>query len=809
MNTYAITTGRSRTEKVWKLKLVRWDDLAERLSRPRRTPETLAEYLKAGAARKGAIKDVGGFVGGRFTGHERKAAEMAARSIVTLDIDYGRASTPGVVEDVMAGTAWCLYSTHSHTARTPRYRLVVPLSREVTPDEYVPIARRIADDIGIGLFDGSTFEPCRLMYWPSCSTDAEFVYRRGNGEPFDADAALATYDDWRNASEWPAAPGDSPAGKARQARMEDPTSKPGIVGAFCREYDVPAAIEKFLPGVYTPTAREDRWTYAAGSTSQGLVIYDGGMFAFSNHGTDPASGRELNAFDLVRLHRFGGLDADARPDTPVNRLPSSVRMAELAMSDGRVKARMAREKADELRKDFDGIIYNNTIYDEGKRQADDDWMSKMQMDDKGRNFLPSPYNFGLICANDPALKDAVKRDIFRGRDVVTADLPWRKADDDPFWNNSDDAGLIDYVSRCYRLVGKTALLDAQDLAASRRAFHPVRDYLAGLEWDGTPRLDTMLHDYLGADDDRLTRQMTRKHLCAAVARVFRPGCKFDYILALTGAEGIGKSTLIRTLGGPWFDDSLVTIEGKEGMESLRGKWLVEIGEMTSYKKSTSEAYKAFLSKTEDSFRPAYGRKTEIYPRQCVFFATTNELAFLKGDTGNRRFWVVECGIAAPRKSVFEDLAKERDQIWAEAVAVYRGGESLYLDPAMERLARSRQDDHNEAADDDREGVIREFIRRRLPECWDTLTPAQRQEFFRTGAPIGDDEPGLTRRTISAVELLVECFRQPLDQMTRYRTREINQILRRMDELEELGVRGTSGYGKQRLYNIKEHKSDKM
>lgn len=801
MITYRITTGRSRTEKEWKARDISWQDLTGRLARAKRTPETMGDYQKMSAQQRGAVKDVGGFVGGAFTGAQRKASEMKSRSLVTLDIDYGRASTVGVVEDVMAGTAWCLYSTHSHTPRAPRYRLVVPLSREVTPDEYVPIARRMADDIGIGLFDGSTFEPCRLMYWPSCPADADYVFRSGAGEPYDADAALASYNDWRNAAEWPSAQGDSPAGKARQTRMQDPTEKPGVVGAFCREYNIHDAIAAFLPKVYEPTTNPDRYTYTAGSTAQGLVVYDGGLFAFSNHGTDPAFGREVNAFDLVRIHRFGKLDDGTKPDTPVNKTPSYIAMSSFAAADKRVRARMAREKGDELKREFGDVIAGA----QDPKSQDEDWMSKMQMDDRGRAFLPSPYNFGLICANDPLLSRCVKRDIFRGRDVVTADLPWRRRDADPFWNNSDDAGLIDYVSRCYRLTSKTSLLDAQDLAVSRRAFHPVRDYLSKLEWDGTPRIDTLLQDYLGAEDNALTRAMTRKHLCAAVARVFHPGVKYDYILSLTGAEGLGKSTLIRTLGGEWFDDSLVTIEGKEGMESLRGKWLVEIGEMTSYKKSTSEAYKAFLSKTEDSFRPAYGRKVEIYPRQCVFFATTNEIAFLKGDTGNRRFWVVECGIDLPAKSVFADLPKERDQIWAEAVTRLRDGEKLYLEGQMEQLARLRQEAHNEVAGDEREGVIREFIRRRLPMSWEALSPLQRREFFRTGAAIDDGDPGITRETISAVELLTECFQQPMDAMTRYRTREINQILRRMDEVEDAGSSRISGYGKQRIYRIKSAK----
>ena len=798
---FAITTGRSRTETAWRCCATNWEQLTAKLGKPKRTAETLAEYTKMSHADKGRIKDVGGFVGGRFVAERRKASELVARSLVTLDIDYGSPSTVGMVADAMEGNAWCLYSTHSHTAARPRFRLVVPLSREVTPDEYVPIARRLADDIGIDFFDDSTFEPCRLMYWPSCGSDADFVFRKGEGEPYDADAALGTYKDWRDANEWPLSFRVSAApGGAGKAKMQDPTAKPGIVGAFCREYDIPGAIAAFLADVYEPTARSDRYTYSKGSTAQGLVVYDGGLYAYSNHGTDPAFGRELNAFDLVRVHKFGDLDAEAKPDTPINKMPSFVAMEQTALKDKKVRARLAKEKRDELCDDFSGIVEG------GAPDGDEDWISHLQLDPRGKKFCASPYNFGLIVANDPQLKDTCRRDLFRGRDVVVKTLPWRALDTGKYWENSDDNGLIDYVSRYYRLNSKTALLDAHDYVVSRNGFHPVREYLDGLQWDGVPRLDTLLIDYLGAEDNALTRAVTRKHLCAAVGRVLQPGIKYDYILTLIGSEGLGKSTLIRLLGGEWFDDSLSTIEGKEGMEQLRGKWLIEIGEMTAYKKSTAEAYKAFLSKTEDSYRPAYGRKVEVYPRQCVFFATTNEQAFLKGDTGNRRFWTVEVGADLPTKDVFTQLEGERDQIWAEALGAFRKGEKLYLDAEMTRAARQRQEEHNEVSGDERAGMIQDYIRRKLPLTWDSLTPLQRQAWFRQGAPIGDDEPGKYRETISAIEVLTECMGEKTDAMTRYRTREINQILRQMEGLSEKGREYITGYGRQRVFAV-EHLRD--
>jgi predicted P-loop ATPase len=241
------------------------------------------------------------------------------------------------------------------------------------------------------------------------------------------------------------------------------------------------------------------------------------------------------------------------------------------------------------------------------------------------------------------------------------------------------------------------------------------------------------------------------------------------------------------------------------MEQIRGKWLIEFGELTNYKKSTSEAYKAFISKQEDSYRPAYGRKVEIYPRQCVFFATTNEPAFLKGDTGNRRFWTVECDKDVIYKDVWEELPNERDQIWAEAVHRFREGERLYLPRELERAAQQRQEEHNEVAADERIGIIEAFIRKEVPENWEQLSARQRQEYFKfgnTGEISALMEP-VHRKTITAVEVLAECFGQPIDERTRYRTKEINQILRGFRWLRQIGLKYDKVYGRQRTFEIME------
>lgn len=801
MRNYIIATGRNRMDTEWKDREVSWEWVKARLAKVKQTAETAAEYAAMKPAIKGRVKDVGGFVGGSVDGGRRTAQNVAFRSLVTLDIDYGNADTVDTVGLVLE-CSWALYSTHSHTAEKPRYRLVVPLSRDVSADEYVPIGRRVAEWVGIELFDPSTYEPSRLMYWPSCSRDGEFVFKSGGAGELNADDVLASYTDWRDASEWPAAGSESVLPVSKGTKQEDPTEKEGVIGAFCRAYTIEEAIETFLPGVYAPTDKEGRYTYTPGSTVGGMIVYDG-KWAFSHHGTDPAGGRLCNAFDLVRIHLFRDADTGVSPDTPANKLPSFKAMERFAVEDRKTAGLMAEEKMDSIQSDFAELAGK----DEGKKVATDRaWVREMQMDERRRNFLPSPYNFGLIVRNDPLLAGHVRRDLFRGRDVVVKDLPWRGVKEgDPFWNNSDDNGLIDYVSKHYALVGKQALLDAADLVVSQNCFHPVRDYLNALHWDGVERLDTMLIDYLGAADTPVVRAMTRKHFAAAVARVMRPGIKYDYVLTLIGPEGIGKSSLIRAMGrGEWFDDSLTTIEGKDGMEQIRGKWLVEMGELTNYKKSTSEAYKAFISKQEDSYRPAYGRKTEVYPRQCVFFATTNERAFLKGDTGNRRFWTVECGLDMPAKDVWTELATEVDQLWAEAVVRYNEGEQLYLGHDLEAQARELQEEHNEVSGDDRIGLIEAYIHTPIPQGWQGMTREQRRDWFRlqSASEPSEAEPRVMRGTVCAVEVLCECFGQSLDERTRYRTREINQILRNLPGLEEIGVRYDDCYGGQRRFRIK-------
>ncbi|AEE92540.1 Virulence-associated E family protein [Tepidanaerobacter acetatoxydans Re1] len=774
-----IVTGRSRRELEWKNRETLWSELVRKLSVTTRTHETYGEYKKLPKAERDDIKDVGGFVGGTLKGGRRKADCVVWRQIITLDADHVKGDLWAGVE-VMFGRGCCMYSTHSHSPSFPRLRLVIPLKRPVSPDEYQAVSRRIAGDLGIDFFDDSTYQPHRLMYWPSTSKDGEFIFKYLDEEWADPDEILARYPDWRDPSYWPESSRTKAERKKLADKQGDPREKPGIVGAFCRTYTIAQVIEKFLSDVYAPGDDPSRYTYIPGSTAGGLVLYDRDNFAYSYHATDPICGKLCNAFDLVRLHKFGELDDEAKDGTPVNKLPSYMAMQRLATEDLEVKKQVAAERMESASDDFKG---------------EEDWQAGLEIDNRGelKNTLT---NMSLIIKHDPALAGIYYNQL---RDGVDADgeLPWKRLK--AGWNKTDDANLAGYIDARYKLYSPGKLRDAALKVAVERARHPIREYLNSLpKWDGVERLDRILIDYLGAEDSEYVRAVTRKTLVAAVARVMEPGIKFDYMLVLNGPQGIGKSTLFNRLGGEWFSDSLsiADMRDKTAAEKLQGYWIVEIGELAGIKKIDEETLKSFLSRQDDKYRAAYGYAVEDHPRQCIIVGSTNKTTgFLRDLTGNRRFWPVR--VPGSQNLKPWDL-KDVDQIWAEAIVRYRAGEKLFLEGALEETAQKVQLEALES--DDREGLVREYLDRLLPTNWDEMELSDRRGFIR-GDGFSDSIKGeVKRQMVCTLEIWCELFCKEPSAMRKIDSYELNAIMRKIEgwEQSDKTVR-LPIYGKQRVY----------
>lgn len=772
--TVDLATGHSRTSKKWRNRHWQWSELLERCSQTQRTSETAAEYARMSREEQSNVKDVGGFVGGYLSGGVRKNTNVLYRSVATLDIDYG---TLNVWDDFQMafGFAAMIYSTHKHSEKTPRYRLVFPLSRQVTPAEYEPLCRKIAAEIGIDLFDDTTYELPRLFYWPSTSKDADYVFEYQDGPACNVDQILGQYVDYRDVSAWPISSreGDVIAHEIKKAG--DPTEKPGVIGAFCRAYSIEDVIEKFLTDYYEPTGADGRYTYKLGSVAGGLVCYEG-KFAFSHHETDPASRQLCNAFDLCRLHLYGARDEGSRA-LDITRKPSYLAMTEFASQDRNVKLILSRDKQQAAAEDFSGI--------ELPEDYNDEWKADLEYSKSGK-LQCTISNIILILENDPALKGRIVHDLFAGFDGVVGGLPWNKKATQ--WTDSDDANLRVWLEKNYGLTGKEKIADALTAVLTRHSYHPIRDYLNGLTWDGVPRLERLIIDYIGAEDTELNRVMTRKHFTAAVTRVFRPGCKYDYCLVMTGPEGAGKSTLLNKMGGQWFNDSITTTEGKEGMDQLRRAWIIEMGELASIKRSDVESIKAYLSKRVDIYRAAYARRTAEHPRQCIFCGTTNEALFLKGDNGNRRFWVIPVDPSLRKYSNWQDaIDRDRDQIWAEAVQYYKAGEKLYLDDKLEAQAKKRQAEYNDDHDDPLADMLYNFLDAKLPPDWETYDLNRRRAWWRNPDPL--DAVGTDVRTrVSAVEFICERMgRDMADKEFKYLARKISNLIKALPNWEKVST----------------------
>lgn len=733
-----IAVGNSRMDKKWKNKDMSWEDFKTKCSQTIRTTETVSEYRKMSKPAQDNAKDVGGFVGGALKGGKRKNGFVEGRSLLTLDLDY---AVVGVWDAVtMLFDFKCLmYSTHKHTSDAPRVRLIIPLSHEISAEEYAPVSKMVAKDIGMEMVDDTCHEAARLMYWPPTSSDGEFLFESQDGPMLNPDDVLARYKDWHDTSEWPMSSRQSEIVKRTIAKQADSLDKEGMVGAFCRAYSIQEAIDTFIPDIYKPSAMEGRYDYIPADSSAGVVIYDD-KFAYSHHATDPACGLLCNSFDIIHVHKDGSLDDKAKVDTAPTKLPSFKAMVDFAIKDEKVKLQLAKERELQAADDFE--------------ETDVNWQAKLELDKNG-GISDSLTNRITILRYDQRLHEIAYNEHSCGVSVRDVELlPWEQLK--PGWSDADFAALTAYLDRVYHIFNPSKLKNALLTVTAERAFHPIKEYLEGLpEWDGKKRLDTLLIDFLGAEDT-------------------------SYVRAVTISDRRDKT----------------------GAEKLQGFWIMEIGEMNGIKKVEVETVKSFASRQDDKFRVAYGTVVESHPRQCIICGTSNSQHFLRDVTGNRRFWPVQV-TGECEKHPWNMEKAYIEQIWAEALTLYNAGEELILKGAEAEVAAEKQQEALE--NDDREGLVREFLDKLLPAEWATMLLSERRMYLSGDEFITQNRAGIAPRDkVCNLEIWAECFGREPANIKKQDSYEINAIMAKMDGWKRYDGNKSSklffgGYGSQIAY----------
>nr|DAD67720.1 MAG TPA: virulence associated protein E [Myoviridae sp. ctULz28] len=803
-----ISEANNRLSKQWVTTEITWSEFVERLGKPKVTAETLDEFLSYSKSKQDDIKDVGGFVGGKLKGNLRRSEAVESRSLITLDLDnLAYEDDTKIIKTLNGlGCAYVVYSTCKHQTTKPRIRVIFPLAEDVSAEEYEPIARKVASFIGLRYCDPTTFQAVRLMYWPSHSIDSDYVFTYADKPMLDGAAILNMYDNWKDISTWPEVPDAQKLHQNMLKKQENPLEKEGMVGAFCRRFNIYQAIDEFLPGVYEPCDVADRLTFIGGSTTAGAIVYQDGLFLYSHHATDPCSQKLVNAFDLVRLHKFGHLDIQAEVNTPVAKLPSWIAMKEWVMAKTDVRKDLLKERQQKAIAEFSIVDDKNEEVLEGEIVEDDDnWTEELKFSADGMKALSTLSNIILILRNDKELKFKIFKDIFASRILVRDGVPWDRKFETPdrIWTDTDDAGLRWYLESNYGITSTNKIIDGVNLIAEENAENKVATRLQSAQWDGEKRIETLFIDYLGCEDNVYTREVSEKSLVAAVRRAIYGGIKWDNMPILIGPQGVGKSTFLKILGMDWYNDSLVNVEGKDACELIQGSWILEMGELSSLRKSELNLVKNFLSRTDDIFRASYGRRAQKYPRRCAFFGTANDTNFLRDETGNRRFWPIDCFIHKTKKSIFNDLKDDLEQIWAEACELAKNEfYSLVLSKEAEKIAKEEQEAHSE--DNVFKGIILDYLDKKIPKNWNSLDAFAKRTFldeYEEQVLLHDDL--IQRDKICAAEIWEEALKNSIRFMKKSDSIEINKVLASLKEWEKMKATSKFGkYGVQRGYKRK-------
>lgn len=741
---FDISLGANRKSTTTKRVQWEWAELAARLRKVEYCTHTMAQYEAMTKPQRINAKDVGFFIGG-FA--EKRVVKY--RQILSLDIDDGDEQTLGTLREWLDGKSYVIHSTHSSTPDNPRYRVVCPLSRSVQADEYGAIMRVLYDKFNLPL-DVATFDFNRIMFLPSVPSDAEYFFESNDGDELDVDSVLSVLGNWRDLS-------GMHVDKA--PNVQDPLSKGGLIGAFCKRYSIRDAIEEFLADVWRKE-QDGSYTLIGASTTSGGKIFEG-KYLVSFHGTDKYLGHSHNAYDAVRLYKFGdGQDGEAK-------------MIGLCESLG-----IRPENSERVQTTLDEI-------------EDDDVRTILQerlVVDKKGNVEKTISNAELILRYDPALAGVFAYDMFTAAPVLKRSPYWRTmfevrtANEDckdiqeyEEMEDYDESNLFKHFEQKYDFANERIVTHALNIVSHQNAFHPIREYLESLEWDGVPRLERIFIDCFGVDDSLYSREVGLKFFVGAVRRVFIPASKMDYIPVLVSEEGLGKSRFIKRMAKLWGSDSFYTFNGgKEAYEQLRGVWLMEIAELNGVQNRSTNSRKAFVTKGSDRYRSAYMKYTKTYKRQCVFIASSNDVVFLDDpNEDGRRWWGMMCSAERRTINPIDDSFLELvDQYWAEAVHHFRMGVLPVLSPAAEAEARMLRQVHR--AEDIEQGALIDYLNMPVPDDWYKMSLFERISYWRDQRDVWRGEP---RNFVCATEVAREFFEISRSDNSRARVRGVAEAIR--------------------------------
>lgn len=561
-----------------------------------------------------------------------------------------------------------IHTSFRHTPESPRYRAGLWLDRAVDGDEYRLIHAYVAErcvaaghPVGVQASD-----PARFWYWPGAAPGAEYLFDCHPGPPLCANRIIAEL---------------ANAGHVAASHNGDFRPAASVTEAFLARAFIHAGwfiriIDDNRMAVRCPWEAE----HTTGQTGDTSTV----IFA-------AREGATLGAFWCSHEHCR---ERDSRAAMRV--LPAGAK--ERAQADMPVADAPSVEPAPRPRVQGYAPHHSCPPWIEGHR--DTAWCQDLRLGRSGEAtvVLSTLANAELILRNDPCVRDAIWLDQFANQIVLARRPGWRlderRGEEFPrHIRDADDIDVAIWLEREWGIaLSPKRVHDAVVGVAEANARHPAREFLDSLSWDNEPRLDVWLAAYLGADDNAYTSAVGAAWLVSVVARIYRPGCKADAVLLLEGAQGVGKSTALRTLAGSevGFTDEVDSVGSKDAGMQIQGVGIIELSELDALSRAETARTKAWISRTDDRFRVPYGRTVQTFPRQCVFAGTTNHEDPLRDETGNRRFWPVHV-----RRVLLDLVARDRLQLWAEAVARFRDGSPWWLDRDAEALAADEQEARRE------------------------------------------------------------------------------------------------------------------